>query len=159
MLTLTKTKNQMKINLTHRSSPRSLHCRIGFAVLFLLTIHQTAHAQASSNSVASVIAGGGGANGTIGQWDVVSMTSGTPALLGGFWNTVEVAWLRIQRTGGSVLIAWPVSFIGFQLEQSSAVGAGAAWGSVSQTVNVANGENQITISIGPSARYFRLHKP
>jgi hypothetical protein len=125
----------------------------------VLAIHQSAHAQDGSTLVASVIAGGGDQNSTIGQWDAGVMTSGTSALLGGFWNTVEVPWLRIQRTGGSVLIAWPASFLGFQLEQSSRVGAGAAWGSVSQTVNVANGENQITMSIGPNTQFFRLHKP
>lgn len=96
-----------------------------------LAIHQGAHAQAGSTLVASVIAGGGDENSTIGQWDAGLMTSGTPALLGGFWNTVEVPWLRIQRTGGSVLVAWPASFIGFQLEQSSGLGdvilAGAPW--------------------------------
>lgn len=153
----------MKTNLTDRASLRSLPCRIGFIVLFLLAIHQTAHAQTGSSLVASVIAGGGSANGTIGQWDVGTLTSegnlAAPTLSGGFWNTEEVPWLRLEHIGGSVLIAWPASFLGFQLEQSTTVGAGAAWGNVSQTVTVANGENHITIAIGPSAGFFRLHKP
>src|SRR5256885_8772701 len=88
----------------------------------LLATHPNAHAQTGSNLVASVIAGGGGANGTVGQWGVGTLTSegniATPTLSGGFWNAEEVPWLRLKRTGGSVLIAWPASFIGLQLEQS-----------------------------------------
>jgi hypothetical protein len=67
--------------------------------------------------------------------------------------------LRIERAGVLVLIAWPASFAGFQLEQSAALGPGASWGHVPQSVRVVNGENQVTLTIDPGARFFRLHKP
>ena len=124
-----------------------------------LAVQQTVLAQADWVLVSSIVAGGGGETDTIGQWDADPMISGTASLSGGFWNAEELPWLHIQRTGSAVLVSWPASFVGFQLEQSSSVSVGAAWGSVSQPVNVANGENQITMSIGPSTRFFRLRKP
>ncbi len=133
--------------------------RVILLYALLLATHQPASAQTDSSLVASVIAGGGGESGTIGQWDVSTIDQGTDTVASGFWNAEEVPWLRIQRTGGSILIAWPDSFIGFQLEQAPSVGAAATWGSVSQTANVANCENHITLSIGPSTRFFRLRKP
>jgi hypothetical protein len=79
--------------------------------------------------------------------------------ISGFWNAEPLPWLRLQRTGDSVVIAWPASFTGFQLEQAATLGTGAAWANVTQPVSTANGENQVTITIGPASRFFRLHQP
>ena len=130
-------------------------------VFFVLTfaIHHNAFGQTDWILVSSTIAGGGSETGTIGQWDATPTTDTMSTISGGFWNTDPLPSLRIQRSGGTVIVAWPVSFSGFQLQQSPAVGPGAAWGSVSQPVNVANGENQITMSIAPGTRFLRLYRP
>ena len=126
-------------------------------LLLCLAIPQSVFAQAGI--VSSIIAGGGGEMGTIGQWDSHATIGGRPALSSGFWNAEELPWLSIQRTGNTLAFAWPASFIGFQLEQSEAAGVGALWDRVAQPVHVENGENQITILIGPGTRFFRLSKP
>lgn len=122
-----------------------------------LGMSQAAYAQSTWN-VASTIAGGGSETGTVGQWDAAPSDGESPMVLAGFWHAEEFPWLRIQRTGSAVLIAWPASFIGFQLEQSPTI-APAVWSSVSQSISVADGENQITLTLPPAMRFFRVRKP
>jgi hypothetical protein len=135
---------------------------LGFLVF---VSHLSARAQGDNTLVASVIAGGGVSGGTdllsatIGQWDAMPSSAEEMNPISGFWNAEPLPWLRLQRTGGSVVIAWPASFTGFQLEQAATIGTGAAWANVTQAVSTANGENQVTITIGPSARFFRLRQP
>jgi hypothetical protein len=119
-----------------------------------------AAAQSASTIVASVIAGGGSESGTIGQWALAASDPGEiSGLAGGFWHTEEIPWLRIERSGDSVVIAWPVSFPGFFLEQAAAGGLGVTWSPVPQLVHVADGENQVLIPIDSKSRFYRLRSP
>jgi hypothetical protein len=64
--------------------------------------------------------------------------------------------LSIQRQGTNVTIRWPVTCATYVLEQSSSLGALAAWSSVSGSLNVVNGQNQMTAPASASGRFYRL---
>jgi 3',5'-cyclic AMP phosphodiesterase CpdA len=65
--------------------------------------------------------------------------------------------LRVTRSGGSLLITWPSSATGFELE-GTAGGFGAAWSLVPGVIDL--GEQMLAIiPIGSGERYFRLKKP
>ena len=119
----------------------------------------------------STIDGGGGTStggvfsvsGTIGQPDAGVMSSGSFQLTGGFWGVVQTPGaplLRITRSGGNVILAWPAAATGFRLQQSSVVPAGdGAWSYVATLPVLVGGENRVTLAVTPGHRFFRLRNP
>jgi len=58
----------------------------------------------------------------------------------------------------TVVVSWPSPSTGFALEQISALGA-TNWVSVSNAVEVVNGQNQVTVSSAIGNRFYRLMHP
>jgi hypothetical protein len=119
------------------------------------------------------IDGGGGTStggvysvsGTIGQPDAGRMTGGNFTLDGGFWGIIAAIQtpgsplLRVLLTPtNTVLIAWPSSVTGFNLQQQSVVG-NPTWLPVTNSVNVVGNENQVLISPPVGNRFYRLKNP
>jgi hypothetical protein len=103
------------------------------------------------------IDGGGGTStggvysvsGTIGQPDAGRMSGGNFTLDGGFWGIIAAVQtpgaplLRVVLTPtNTVLVAWPASATGFNLQQQAVLGS-LSWGSVTNSVNVVGNENQV----------------
>ena len=66
--------------------------------------------------------------------------------------------LTISRSpnGQSVIIAWPETAAGFDLEARDSYNPGSAWGPVSATPTVENGMFRVEIPITGESRFFRL---
>ncbi len=119
------------------------------------------------------IAGGGGTStgnnfslsGTIGQPDAGIMTGGTYAISGGFWGiysavqTPGAPTLTITPSGANVIISWPTPTSNFTLQQNPVVNNSGSWSTVSQTTNVNNGTNSVTIPATGGNLFFRLKNP
>jgi hypothetical protein len=58
----------------------------------------------------------------------------------------------------TVLVAWPASATGFNLQQQAVLGS-LSWGSVTNSVNVVGNENQVIISPPTGNRFYRLKNP
>jgi hypothetical protein len=119
------------------------------------------------------IAGGGGTStggtyqvsGTIGQPDAGGpMTGGSYSLTGGFWSLIAAVQtpgaplLTISRSGGSVIVSWPISSVNWVLQQNSNAEA-ANWTASAYTVSTNGGSNSITISPPSGNLFFRLMSP
>lgn len=119
--------------------------------------------------------GGGGTStggvykmmGTIGQPDAGAITGGVYALHGGFWQGVYLLQLSngpqlriVQRTATTVMLAWPASAAGYQLQAANALlPAPAIWINVSESPEIVGDEWQISIQVDRSVRFLRLNKP
>ena len=117
------------------------------------------------------IDGGGGQSsggaytlaGTIGQPDAGTSSGGRYTLHGGFWSAFAVQTegapsLRIVRSGANVILAWPNPSAGFQLQETLSLSA-PNWMDVSTAPDVAGNEKQISQTLAPGARFYRLRKP
>jgi hypothetical protein len=119
------------------------------------------------------IAGGGGTStggtyqvsGTIGQQDAGGpMTGGNYSLTGGFWSliaavqTAGAPLLAISRSGGSVIVSWPISSTNWILQQNSKAVA-SNWAASPYTVSTNGGSNSITINPPSGNLFFRLMYP
>jgi len=119
------------------------------------------------------IDGGGGTSsggayslsGTIGQPDAGRMSGGNFSVDGGFWGLIAAVQtpgaplLRIFLTAtNTVIIAWPTAAAGFNLEQNGNL-ATAAWGNVTNAVNVVGSENQVTVAPPVGNQFYRLRYP
>jgi hypothetical protein len=108
--------------------------------------------------------GGFSASGTIGQPVAGELSGGEFSLLTGFWSIAvpaqvpEAPALRVQAGGNQVLLAWPASATGFQLETTSQI-APPAWSLVDGTPVVIEGEHRILLTRHPGQWFFRLRKP
>ena len=119
------------------------------------------------------IDGGGGTStggvyavsGTIGQPDAGRMSGGNFSIDGGFWGIIAAVQtpgsplLRVVLTPtNTVLIAWPLSATGFNLQQQSVLG-NPSWGPVTNRVDAVGSENQVIISPPVGNRFYRLRNP
>jgi hypothetical protein len=67
--------------------------------------------------------------------------------------------LRIARTiTNTVLVAWPSSVTGFNLQQNAAIGS-STWLPVTNSVNTVGSEFQVIISPPVGNRFYRLKSP
>jgi hypothetical protein len=102
--------------------------------------------------------------GTIGQPDAGVQTGGSYTLFGGFWSlaavvqTEEAPALRITQGNTQVILAWPNPSAGFQLQLSPSLSS-PAWTDVNAAPVVVGTEKQVTLSVEPGLRFFRLRKP
>ncbi len=87
---------------------------------------------------------------------------GSPQTVSDFFFT-SLPTLAIQPgVGGTLVLSWPVSAAGFQLQKSSAL-FGTNWSNASwvdlpgdPTTTVVNGQNQVTVTPSGTAKYYRL---
>lgn len=132
-----------------------------------------AHAQTYNISWYKIAGGGGSSsgtttngttyavNGTIGQPDAGYLTGGNYAITGGFWGMIGsvqmpgAPYLTIQAASPNVLISWPASATGFTLQKNSNLNT-TNWTSVSQSTNVINGTNIVTVPAPAGNLFFRL---
>jgi hypothetical protein len=141
------------------------------AALALLAVVSGAPAQPFSIA-RFVIAGGGGAsaggtfalNGTLGQHDAgpPSLIGGGFSLTGGFWSPAtvppsELPMLSIERLGEDVRVFWPLSALGFVLDESSTIGGG--WSPVAFPYDTNATDISISIPAPTGTRFYRLRKP
>ena len=117
--------------------------------------------------------GGGGTStngqfsvsGTIGQADAGKSSGGGYVIDGGFWSvslvvqTEGAPQLKITRSGGNIILSWPLTVTGFHLEDSGNLATPAGWQTNAQSVVVINGENTVTVPASAGLRFFRLHQP
>lgn len=74
-----------------------------------------------------------------------------------FGPTVLLPELQIEQVGANVVLRWPAGAEGFQLEQTSALGAEANWNPVSSTPTVDGDWRQVILPIGENS-FYRLVK-
>jgi|SRR6266850_610341 len=135
-----------------------------------------AAAQAQTYSIDwFTIAGGGGTStggvftvtGTIGQADAGHMSGGNFTLEGGFWaiiaavQTPGAPTLRVvQTTTNTVVLAWPLSPAGFNLQENSVVNNAPGWAGVTNASPIVVGsEKQVIIPSPVGNRFYRLKSP
>jgi hypothetical protein len=138
--------------------------------LLILASALSAHAQYAIDWF--TLDGGGGQssggaytlNGTIGQPDAGISSGGAYTLHGGFWSAFAVEQtegaplLRIVHSGASVTLAWPNPSTGFQLQQSPSLSA-PNWTDVNTAPGIVGDEKQVSQTLAPGTRFYRLRKP
>jgi hypothetical protein len=66
--------------------------------------------------------------------------------------------LGIDRQGDKVILSWPATSAGFQLQSADSV-ATLNWINVNDAVVKVGDNNQVTLTPGAAARFFRMKKP
>jgi hypothetical protein len=68
--------------------------------------------------------------------------------------------LSIELSGNNVILSWPASAAGFELQSTTALeGAATVWSPVSGEPVITGDEQSVTVGLSGATRYFRLHKP
>ena len=71
--------------------------------------------------------------------------------------------LTVRRQGNTLRLSWPASFVGFVLEEASALPQTAnptAWPPVSPAVpTVVNGTNTLSLPLPKTTKFYRLRQP
>ena len=79
-----------------------------------------------------------------------------------------VAWCRpgsrrpalaIAHGGSSVVLRWPATALGFQLEAAASLGPAAVWAPVEGGVTVLGSDNVVTNALGAAGQFYRLACP
>jgi hypothetical protein len=154
-----------------RTTIKNIHQNgVGVAAVFFLSASLSS-AQTFMLEGAALSGGGGpttgGAfslNGTIGQPATDSSRGGEFTLQSGLWSAFateppgDIPSLRIARSGWNIVLAWPDPSSGFQLQESLSV-ASPNWMSVNVVPAVVGSEKQVTQTLAPGARFYRLHRP
>jgi len=65
--------------------------------------------------------------------------------------------LTVRRTNDSVLCAWPAAEFGYRLESNGTLGT-TNWIVSTAPIVTTNEENTVTVTVGTSAKFFRLRK-
>jgi len=154
-----------------KSSEVYMRClKIAFSLVAL--VNTTLLAQNYSIDWFTIDGGGGTStggvytvSGTIGQPDAGRMSGGNFTLDGGFWGIIAAVQtpgsplLRVVRTlTNTVLVAWPSSVTGFNLQQNAVIGT-SNWLPVTNSVNTVGSEFQVIISPPVGNRFYRLKSP
>ena len=90
----------------------------------------------------------------------VDLISGQSAMAN-FTLTRVPPQLIIRREGTattSIVVSWPANAIGFVLQQSFSLGAGAGWSTLAIAPVVVNGNNTVTVPFVAGGAYYRLLK-
>ena len=72
------------------------------------------------------------------------------------FSFISVPKLAIQSTNGQPMITWPSSVGNYVLQQTSAL-VSPGWATVTNAVQDVNGQNQVNVSPGGSATFYRLN--
>jgi hypothetical protein len=143
------------------------------AIPFLVWLFHMSTSQGQFAINWSTIDGGGGTStggvysvrGTIGQPDAGKMSGGNYSLEGGFWSVVAIQTsgaplLSLTRSNNAVIVSWPLSAIGFNLEQTTALSAlSNSWTTISPPYSTNETSFYVPIPSPTGQTYFRLHKP
>jgi hypothetical protein len=102
-------------------------------------------------------------NGTIGQPDATTSSGGAYTLQGGFWGAFAMEvdgapLLRIVHSGQNIIIAWPNPSTQFQLQESHSL-APPDWTDVNAAPDIVGDEKQVSQTLAPGTRFYRLRKP
>ena len=65
--------------------------------------------------------------------------------------------LAITRTGNDVLLSWPATAEGFQVQSATTI-SNPQWAVVNATIEVVGGQNVAKLPIGTATQFFRLLK-
>lgn len=103
-------------------------------------------------------------SGTVGQSDAGVTRSNRYALQGGFWSVWDTVSaeaapaLRIVAEGQNILLAWPYPSTGFALQESPSLSQDL-WSDVIAVSGVVGQEKQVSQSVAPGTRFYRLRRP
>jgi hypothetical protein len=140
---------------------KRIHFILGTLILLVASVTR---AQNYSINWYKVAGGGGGSSGgaysvtgTVGQPDAGGMANAPYTLEGGFWGILSMPrpQLRIWIQGSNVIVAWPVTVVACQLQETSGLTA-PAWSNVSQMPAVVGTEYRVTLPLAGFQQYFRL---
>jgi hypothetical protein len=92
-------------------------------------------------------------NGALSDQQIAASYVGGPDALFG-----PLPSLTVQLSGSSVKLLWPLSAPGFVLEKSAAIGAAAAWTSVTNSPALQNGQHIVSLPVSNTTQFFRLRK-
>ena len=76
-----------------------------------------------------------------------------PVLVAG---AVSIKKLNVGAAGTNLCVSWPSPSTGFALKISDSLGGGAVWTNVTDTLEVTNGLNQLSVFPTNTASFFRL---
>jgi hypothetical protein len=98
---------------------------------------------------------------TIGNPGAGTLNGGTYSLAGGFWGGIAVQTpdapaLSIDQTGANIVLSWPVSGVGFQLQENVTLSITGAWSVVAQSRTTNTGRIFVTIPFSSGSRFYRL---
>jgi gluconolactonase len=71
-------------------------------------------------------------------------------------GAVAIKKLNVGAAGTNLCVSWPSPSSGFVLQKTGSVGNGAAWTNVTDTLQVTNGLNQLSLLPTNAAAFFRL---
>jgi hypothetical protein len=74
------------------------------------------------------------------------------------FSYIPLPTLAAQQNGANILLSWPASIGGYNLQTRAALGAGA-WQNSGAPINVVNGQNQVQIIPSPGANFYQLNLP
>jgi hypothetical protein len=142
--------------------------RFAGAIVFLASMGQALHGGNFDLSWFTVDCGGGSCSGgqfsvsgTFGQPDAGPLTGGAFKVEGGFWSGVTIAQtpgapiLKIHLAGPNAVLSWPVSVMGFTLQESTALSTGS-WTNTPQAVVDTATEHTVTVPAAGLMKCFRL---
>jgi len=66
--------------------------------------------------------------------------------------------LRIRRSGGNVIVSWPVSYLGFVVEKADLKGQVLEWVPVAESPNILEGENILKLDATANNQLLRLRQ-
>jgi hypothetical protein len=64
--------------------------------------------------------------------------------------------LHYARSGGNIVLTWPVYPAGFALQSTSNINPPVTWSPVNVAPAISNNQNSVTVSIGAGHQFFRL---
>jgi len=72
---------------------------------------------------------------------------------------VSLVPLSVQKSGGNVVLSWPVGVGGYQLESNTAINSPATWTIVPTPAVIVGSQNTVTVPIGSGPAFYRLVNP
>ena len=138
----------------------------------VIGFHATSQAQSYSIDWFSIDGGGGTSaggiyslSGTIGQPDAGSMSGGSYTLDGGFWGIIAAVQtpgsplLSVTRSNNFVIISWPDTATGFQLQNNPNLGVTNGWTNVLQSLVTNGGQVSLSLPSPTGNNFYRLRHP
>ncbi len=109
--------------------------------------------------------GGYSVSGTIGQPDAGSMSGGNFILDGGFWGIIAAVQtpgspvLKVTLSNNFVIVSWPDSASGFQLQNNNDLTVTNGWSNVPENFATNGGRVLLTLPSPTGNNFYRLRKP
>ena len=74
-------------------------------------------------------------------------------------DALALPLIRIMRSGSTVVITWPVTAVGFELEETKTLSSIPNWSPVTNAPVVVSNQNTATVEASEGTKFFRLKKP